>query len=120
MPEFQAGQETGLRPTLTRPQSIYHLRLWGEKAEETYKSALTKPFPSVSKTLKAWRMVSSGSVPRSSTHRQGERQDEEARQRLGVGQVPWPLQRPRAQGASSPALVHSEAREGMFQRNKEQ
>lgn len=74
-----------------------------QKAEETYKSALTKPFPSVSNTLKAWRMVSSGSVPRSSTHRQGEHQGEEARQRLGLGQVPWPLQRPRAQGASSPA-----------------
>lgn len=33
----------------------------------TYKSALTTPFPSVSNTLKACSMVSSGSVPRGST-----------------------------------------------------
>lgn len=70
------GEETGPQPTLTSPRLTDHLSLWREKNQRkgrgTYKSALTKPFPSVSKTLKAWRMVSSGSVPRNSTYRQGE------------------------------------------------
>lgn len=74
--ESWAGEETVLHPrpyvtpACSSSEALERAKL-NQRAEETYKSALMKPFPSVSNTLKAWRIVSSGSVPRSNMHETG-------------------------------------------------